>query len=398
MRGVCPYNSRATCPLFLIDEDHRTSYIHQDKCPYGFSCPFIGTDPSHCLSYTHEPEPPKEIARPTQICQYGMACTYTYDENHSNQYMHYCKYGMFCRLKRSEKREAHIARFIHKYAREPCNDKACKLTDDVHCARFNHSCPDGLQCVVMKDTSLKGKDHLKRYQHPCPIGQTCKDQSVSHRNKFGHDQDILLHLFYPQISASAGSFPSTWTAVTLTNTIPFQTVDIPSSAKEFQDIVNIFTAGGHMNGRYQSVISLARVENRKLWKIYETKKQIMSNPNEKWLFHGCKTREALDAIISRDGFDFRIASRGGSVGAGAYFAVKPSYSDSGYVLKNPDGSKEMIICQVLVGDSVQGKSGLLKPPLNPSTNKLYDSVFNGADMFVVFDIAQAYPTYVLKYK
>jgi len=171
------------------------------------------------------------------------------------------------------------------------------------------------------------------------------------------------------------------------------------TSPEYAMVVNKFNEGGFMKGKYSKIIQVNRIENRNLWIMYHSKKLTMlPNPNEKLLFHGCKTRPAMDAIIQTDGFDFRLASKGGSVGAGAYFAVKPSYSDSGYVLQNTDGSKEMIISSVLIGDSVQGQSGLARPPNNPATNRLFDSVFNGAEMFVVFDISQAYPSYIIKYQ
>lgn len=60
-------------------------------------------------------------------------------------------------------------------------------------------------------------------------------------------------------------------------------------------------------------------------------------------------------------FDMRVAATG-LYGIGIYFAVNAKYSDSGYVLQNPDKSKEMFICRVTCGEHVPGNSALRRPP------------------------------------
>jgi len=399
---VCPYKTVAACP-FKIDPEHFQTYYHLKVCPYGSTCTFSSIDQFHESQYFHEPavvvQPtPTKPTKPTKPkkkkdCPYKNAsCPFSrIDQEHLEEFWHDCDYGLFCRHK---KLQSHTDNFLHEIIdRNPCTlgDKCKHIKDDKHCNQYFHICPAGLECKLLKNSVQESKDHVLRFKHPCLLGSKCpKIDKISHKNKMTHDKDVLNPTF--------GIFPSTWTQVKDSNTVEFGTVLLDKTSHEYATVANKFNEGGHMTGKYSKILKVDRVENRKLWIMYNSKSLTMSNPNEKLLFHGCKTRQALDAIIEKDGFDFRIANKGGSVGAGAYFAVKPSYSDSGYVIVNPDGSKEMIICKVLIGDTIQGQQGLQRPPNNPTTNKLYDSVFNGGDMFVVFDISQAYPAYVIHYQ
>ena len=144
-----------------------------------------------------------------------------------------------------------------------------------------------------------------------------------------------------------------------------------------------------------------------LWKFYALTRYRVAmrnsgNPNEKYLYHGARVRENMDAIINF-GFDMRVA-RNGLAGVGIYFAVHSSYSNCGYVLYDPaTKTKEMFVCRVAVGSCTKGKSGMVRPP--PKSKKkadqgdLYDSVHNNEDvMYIVFDNTQAYPEYLIKYK
>eukprot|EP00992_Anisonema_acinus_P009270 TRINITY_DN5473_c0_g1_i1.p1 TRINITY_DN5473_c0_g1~~TRINITY_DN5473_c0_g1_i1.p1 ORF type:complete len:399 (+),score=83.62 TRINITY_DN5473_c0_g1_i1:52-1248(+) len=152
--------------------------------------------------------------------------------------------------------------------------------------------------------------------------------------------------------------------------------------------------------------SLHRIQNYALWPFYSLTKQHVASrnggdPKELTLFHGARVRANMDAITNF-GFDMRVAATG-LYGVGIYFAVNACYSDSGYVLQNPDKSKEMFICRVTTGSSTAGNSALRRPPpkdpKNP-TGDLYDSVYNTGKpiiMHIVFNNSQAYPEYVLRY-
>ena len=72
------------------------------------------------------------------------------------------------------------------------------------------------------------------------------------------------------------------------------------------------------------MLRIERVQNPQLWTRYCLWRQELETANgaakvnEQLLFHGCH-RDVIDMIIS-EGFDFRVANVGGSLGTGTYFA------------------------------------------------------------------------------
>ena len=70
--------------------------------------------------------------------------------------------------------------------------------------------------------------------------------------------------------------------------------------------------------------------------------------NVKLLFHG--SGKSADFLInSEEGIDPQYSGSGNMWGRAAYFATKASYSD-GYAFKNADGSREMLYCEVNLGN------------------------------------------------
>jgi len=180
-------------------------------------------------------------------------------------------------------------------------------------------------------------------------------------------------------------------------------VPIDLKSKEATDVLKSFHA---TIKRKVTVHSLTRIQNHALWPFYALTRKSLADkykgdPNEKMLFHGARVRANMDAITNF-GFDMRVAATG-LYGVGIYFAVNASYSDSGYVFQNTDKSKEMFICRVTCGKHVPGNSALRRPPpKDPKvpTGELYDSVTDTGKtpiMHIVFNNAQAYPEYILKY-
>ena len=200
------------------------------------------------------------------------------------------------------------------------------------------------------------------------------------------------------VSTSIFDPPSYWQP----QTAPYETFVVPPDCTEFNDVVKPF-----MNTLHQpcKIHWVKRLQNQILWKFYALCRYRVAcrnkgDANEMKLFHGARMRENMDAI-SEFGFDMRVA-RDGSAGIGIYFAVNSQYSNSGYVLRNPDNSREIFVCRAAIGSTTKGKHGLKRPP--PKTGKkaaagdLFDSVHNGVNvMYVVFDNSQAYPEYVIKY-
>jgi hypothetical protein len=196
-------------------------------------------------------------------------------------------------------------------------------------------------------------------------------------------------------------------------TKPFQLFNVSKDSEEFKRVTTPFLDTLKMKS--VTIHGLQRIQNEALWRFYVLKRFHVAlrnggNPHEEcFLFHGARVRENMNAIMEF-GFDLRVA-RDGLAGVGIYFATNSSYSNGGYVIQNPDGSKEMFICRVALGSTAEGKHGMKKPPARKKVAKkqltagvlaeddLADSVHRGKPpiMHVVFDNAQAYPEYLLHY-
>ncbi|CUG88670.1 poly (ADP-ribose) polymerase, putative [Bodo saltans] len=190
--------------------------------------------------------------------------------------------------------------------------------------------------------------------------------------------------------------PPTWQ----TQASPYQEFSVSEGTSEY---INATTEFIKTLKNKVKIHSVTRIQNLPLWRFYALTRHRIALRNkgdagERNLFHGARVRENMNAIM-QFGFDMRVA-RDGSAGIGIYFAVNSSYSNAGYVLQNPDKSKEMFVCRVAIGSCVQGKHGMKRPPnkTGASKDEYHDSVHNGLNiMFIVFDNSQAYPEYLIKY-
>ena len=121
--------------------------------------------------------------------------------------------------------------------------------------------------------------------------------------------------------------------------------------------------------------------------------------DERQLFHGTK-QEYVDAIC-RQNFDFRLSGQtsGTRYGKGSYFALTAKYSDC----YTEHSNRMMFVVKVLVGEYKQGNSTFVRPPSKNESNKssdLYDSCVDdekNPKVFVIFDLYQVYPEFVIKY-
>ena len=121
------------------------------------------------------------------------------------------------------------------------------------------------------------------------------------------------------------------------------------------------------------------------------------------LFHG--TRAIEEIINSTDGHGFLPLLAGTSTGAmygdGSYFARDAKYSDCGYAKTLPNGQKQMLVVDVLVGRSEVGKMGMKVCSLLPGEqytryNSLVDNQ-KDPGIIVIQHSNQAYPLYVITY-
>jgi len=208
------------------------------------------------------------------------------------------------------------------------------------------------------------------------------------------------------VNINGMEYPDYWTH----QNRDYQIFEVANYSDEWYRVTNNF--GRTMAGK--NITRIQRVQNRSLWSFFYLKRQFMESKNganENFLFHGSKTN-AYD-LITRDGFDHRVADLNGALGAGSYFAVSASYSHSYIPAVNNNNNVggrrnkrrnnnnyraeyKMLYCRVLLGVSGPGQGGLRRPPNKPGTNEIYDSC-SGSNIYAVFDNHQAYPEYIIYY-
>ena len=130
------------------------------------------------------------------------------------------------------------------------------------------------------------------------------------------------------------------------------------------------------------------------------KKNSGNSPEERWLFHG--TNNDTVGPICQQGFDWRLSGKHGTrYGKGSYFATEASYSHA-YSRASDDNCK-MFLAKVIVGSYVVGDYNTQRPPSKDQSDPLsplHDSCVNNVSrptIFVVFELSQAYPHYIIKY-
>ncbi|XP_076086429.1 uncharacterized protein LOC143057082 [Mytilus galloprovincialis] len=192
----------------------------------------------------------------------------------------------------------------------------------------------------------------------------------------------------------------------------FELVEIVSSfTKEYNDVLSSFQKT-MTRGKYE-VRSIYRVQSRKLWSEFETKKKHMhadaekDNPtfssiDERSLFHGTDSLDVCRGICINN-FDFRKSGKNATVfGEGSYFARDASYSHNYTKASSDFGDRYMFRAKVLVGKFTQGSRTYRRPPEIPGqSHKLYDSCVDhpvDPNIFVIFDRSQSYPEYLINYR
>ncbi|CAF1453404.1 unnamed protein product [Adineta steineri] len=186
------------------------------------------------------------------------------------------------------------------------------------------------------------------------------------------------------------SYPSNWIGISL-NELPIQFISLSRLSQEFQDILKFFSQS---LGKSSIVIhSIIRIQNLRLWSIFEELKKQLPN-NIQRLIHGTAS-PITQKLIMYHGF-YHSFCPGGLIGDGVYFAVNASYSDNHpYVLKKTNHRRELFICQVLLGNSSQGHTGLKSPASGCHSVFNHNNAQN--NMFCIFNSYQAYPEYIVEY-
>ena len=150
-------------------------------------------------------------------------------------------------------------------------------------------------------------------------------------------------------------------------------------------------------------ISVWRIENHHLWKMYITQRDAMKKRfgnksiKEALLFHGTSS-DAAPKIIGTN-FDWRLSGSnvGQILGAGTYFS--PNINTAMNYCSSSDSKKHMFLALVLCGDYTRGEREYRRPP-EKLDGSLYDSCVDSTskpDKIAIFDQNQLYPLYLVTF-
>jgi hypothetical protein len=185
-----------------------------------------------------------------------------------------------------------------------------------------------------------------------------------------------------------------------TATDQVKVVDLPATDPEYTAI----SAQFHQTTPNQ-ITKIRVVQNKRLYTNFAFKHEGYSQIERraveiKRLFHGTRANAPEVIYQSDSGLDSRLG--GGMWGNGTYYALNASYS-VGYAHPAADGTSEMFLCEVLVGDFIQVPSNgsLKKPPAKPNSTQCYHSVqgnTGGSDIWITYEPAMSYPHFIINYK
>ncbi|XP_041364612.1 protein mono-ADP-ribosyltransferase PARP12-like [Gigantopelta aegis] len=229
--------------------------------------------------------------------------------------------------------------------------------------------------------------------------QTMRD--VRRRPTFFHPEDIRKRSSEASADISKSFVPKEWNVSGEDVYGHYRKTVIKQSSQEFKLIDKLFHTT-MPQGR--SVKSLERIENGELWNSFclkreQMKRKLGKDVVERQLFHGTHV-DNIEAIC-RQGFDFRFCGKavGTLHGKGSYFSTEAGYSDSYTV-----NCGKMFIALTLVGDFSKGNQSFVRPPPKIDSEPhgdLFDSCVDNVKnpkIFVIFDLYQVYPQYLITYE
>ncbi|XP_076452148.1 uncharacterized protein LOC143287760 [Babylonia areolata] len=189
----------------------------------------------------------------------------------------------------------------------------------------------------------------------------------------------------------------------------FELVELNAGGAEYRGVEASFHDTVHRSR--VSIVHIFRVQNPSLWdKFCSTKRGMapreghVGQVREEELFHGTPSLLAARGICTNN-IDFRRAGEnaGAVYGQGSYFSTTASYSHN-YTQRpdedNPNPDRFMFRAKVLVGEYIRGHQSYKRPPVREGL-KNYDSCVDNVDnptIFVIFDLAQSYPEYLIQYR
>ncbi|WAR14201.1 PAR12-like protein, partial [Mya arenaria] len=216
------------------------------------------------------------------------------------------------------------------------------------------------------------------------------EREVSRRPKFVSKDELERRKKQPVIQKPAGSATSGFVPVAP----PHWNLRKTDELLNHCELVPLDERNPSMKTEYNKIESIKKAKLKKRNKGVDVE--------ERQLFHG--TRNDTVEAIYRQGFDFRLSgtASGTAYGKGSYFATTAKYSNC-----YTDRQKEtmvMFIAKVLVGDYTKGNESYTRPPQKDPldlSSPLYDSCVDNVivpKIFVIFELGQVYPEYLIKYK
>ncbi|XP_058842381.1 protein mono-ADP-ribosyltransferase PARP12-like [Acipenser ruthenus] len=241
--------------------------------------------------------------------------------------------------------------------------------------------------MIQINKRYKTVKHVRRR----PVFVSRSDAEAIKKRKSGPNRS-----FTPNFKA----VPTYWDKSQLPET-GYKRIEVLESTEEHNKVKNLFrkTMFGF------TIKKIERIQNKSLWEIFQWQAEQMKkhnrgrNVNEKLLFHG--TDSAYVDAICKQNFDWRICgTHGTAYGKGSYFARDAKYSHS--YTGSSSSSRTMFVTRVLVGESIKGNSGYLRPPSKDGGDtNFYDSCVDDTlnpSIYVVFEKQQVYPEYVIQYQ
>lgn len=202
------------------------------------------------------------------------------------------------------------------------------------------------------------------------------------------NQERILRSYL--VADSSITYPTHWT-ITSQREPSLQLIPLTRSSEEFQDISKYFIRA--LEQPSIVIYSIIRIENSRLWNIHQQlQRQIQCQSTR--LIHGTASSTEQKAIMHH-GF-YHSYCPNGLIGDGVYFALRASYSNNDpYVMRKTPHRRELFICQVLLGKTTLGKTGLKAVPAGH--HAVHFSNTNEIDEFCIFNHYQAYPEYIIQY-
>ncbi|KAI7792032.1 hypothetical protein IRJ41_020261, partial [Triplophysa rosa] len=176
----------------------------------------------------------------------------------------------------------------------------------------------------------------------------------------------------------------------------FQRVRLHPSDRDYARVQDLFC----QTMSSFTIRQIERVQNRKLWGIFITKKEALKKTNqerfgERLLFHD--TKSSLLDVVCCQNFDIGMSDTS-EYGKGIYFSKEAQSCH-----KNTDecGVRMMFVCRVLLGHYTRGAFHYCRPPPKNATGDHYHSCVDNLrdpSVFVLFDRSQIYPEFLITYE